>query len=161
MIAYLSLGSNQGDKKNNLEAAISLLANSQEIKILSISSFYETEPWGGVEQDSFLNMVLKIDTTLSPLKLLHRCLEIEGILGRKREMRWGPRIIDIDILIYQDVRIDSDELTIPHPYMEQREFVLAPLREIAPELILPSGQKVNDLKGQGIVQKKLLNEFNI
>ena len=154
MIAYLSLGSNQGDKRNNLEMAIELLAKSLEIKILSVSSFYETEPWGNVEQDSFLNMALKIDTTLSPLKLLHRCLEIEGILGRKREMHWGPRIIDIDILIYQDVRVDSDELTIPHPYMEQREFVLAPLREIAPELILPSGQKVKELRGQGLVQKK-------
>ncbi|NLL52592.1 MAG: 2-amino-4-hydroxy-6-hydroxymethyldihydropteridine diphosphokinase [Peptococcaceae bacterium] len=154
MIAYLSLGSNQGDKRKNLEMAIELLAKSLEIKILSVSSFYETEPWGNVEQDSFLNMALKIDTTLSPLKLLHRCLEIEGILGRKREMHWGPRIIDIDILIYQDVRVDSDELTIPHPYMEQREFVLAPLREIAPELILPSGQKVKELRGQGLVQKK-------
>ena len=154
MIAYLSLGSNQGDKRKNLEMAIELLAKSLEIKILSVSSFYETEPWGNVEQDSFLNLALKIDTTLSPLKLLHRCLEIEGILGRKREMHWGPRIIDIDILIYQDVRVDSDELTIPHPYMEQREFVLAPLREIAPELILPSGQKVKELRGQGLVQKK-------
>ena len=154
MIAYLSLGSNQGDKRKNLEMAIELLAKSLEIKILSVSSFYETEPWGNVEQDSFLNMALKIDTTLSPLKLLHRCLEIEGILGRKREMHWGPRIIDIDILIYQDVRVDSDELTIPHPYMEQREFVLAPLREIAPELILPSGQKVKELRGQGLVQKR-------
>ena len=84
MIAYLSLGSNQGDKRYNLESATRMLAQSRGIKVVNISSFYETEPWGGVDQDSFLNIVIEIDTTLEPIELLHRCLEIEQLLGRKR-----------------------------------------------------------------------------
>ncbi|MGI5901398.1 MAG: 2-amino-4-hydroxy-6-hydroxymethyldihydropteridine diphosphokinase [Desulfitobacteriia bacterium] len=152
MIVFLGLGSNRGDKKNNLEQAIALLSKTEGLIVKKISSFYETEPWGGVEQDSFLNMVLEIETTLSPLELLKRCQEIEQKLGRVREKRWGPRTIDIDILTYGDLQLKSETLNLPHPYLEVREFVLAPLREIAPDFVLPSGKKAKNVKGEGKIK---------
>jgi 2-amino-4-hydroxy-6-hydroxymethyldihydropteridine diphosphokinase len=95
-----------------------------------------------VEQDSFYNIVIQVKTELEPYELLQRCQEIEKDLGRVRDLRWGPRTIDIDILTYENFRISTKDLTIPHPYMEKREFVLAPLREIAPLLRLPSGKLI-------------------
>lgn len=153
MISYLSLGSNQGDKKANLEKALDLLKRIPEIQLLKVSSYYETEPWGGVEQDSFINIAVEIETSMNPHELLTKCQEIEYIIGRKRSIHWGPRTIDIDILTYQDQKIKTEKLTIPHPYMEEREFVLAPLREISPDLILPSGLAIQEKEGQGKIKK--------
>jgi len=155
MICYLSLGSNVGDRRQNLTKAIDMLAKLPNSRLTKISGFYETEPWGGVEQDPFLNNVVEMETALSPEQLLTECQNIENILGRVRTVRWGPRTIDIDILIYGDLKLSGARLTIPHPYLEVREFVLAPLREIAPDLILPSGRPVTEVKGEGKV--KLLN----
>lgn len=153
MTAYLSIGSNEGNKKENLETAVRLLQEVPGLSIKKISSFYETEPWGGVVQDYFLNQVLEIETSLEPLELLHCCQEIEREMGRKRKIHWGPRIIDIDILSYGNIKINSAELILPHPYMEEREFVLAPLREIAPDFILPSGKFAKNVKRNEMVKK--------
>jgi len=152
MICYLSLGSNVGDKKQNLAKAMDMLAKLPKTRITKISGFYETEPWGGVEQDSFINNVVEIETGLSPEQLLTECQSVENSLGRKRTVRWGPRTIDIDILTYGDLRLSSEKLIIPHPYLEVREFVLAPLREIAPDFILPSGRPITAVKGEGKVK---------
>jgi len=153
MPVYLSLGSNLGEKKANLEKAIQQLKNTPGIELEKISSLYETEAWGGVEQDSFYNIVIQVKTELEPYELLQRCQEIEKDLGRVRDLRWGPRTIDIDILTYENFRISTKDLTIPHPYMEKREFVLAPLREIAPLLRLPSGKLIKNLRGEGKIKK--------
>lgn len=153
MTAFLSLGSNLGDRRSNLEQAITLLNNPPGLVINNISSYYETEPWGGIKQDPFLNLVLEIESQIDPLELLKHCQQVEETMGRIRSIHWGPRIIDIDILTYNNMVINKEELIIPHPYMEEREFVLAPLREIKPDFILPSGQSVLEVKGQGKVKK--------
>lgn len=159
MTGFLSLGTNLGDRKNNLERALVLLEQKQLLKIRRISSIYETEPWGGVEQDFFLNLVAEIESELSPLELLKHCQEVEKDLGRRRLVHWGPRTIDIDILTYNKYVLDSPELTLPHPHLEEREFVLAPLRELEPNYILPSGRTIQEVSGQGKVQRK--NIFDI
>ncbi len=155
MRAYLSLGTNEGNRHKNLEDSLDYLDKVPEINILIVSSIYETEPWGMLEQQLFLNLVILIDTALDPDSLLYTCQEIENKMGRQRRVHWGPRKIDIDILLYEDLTIETEKLTIPHPYMEKREFVLAPLREICPELILPSGASVISTRGEGKVKKIL------
>ncbi|WP_425805759.1 2-amino-4-hydroxy-6-hydroxymethyldihydropteridine diphosphokinase [Desulfitobacterium sp. Sab5] len=151
MKAYLSIGGNLGDHKKNLLEVSRRLSEHPQIKLKKQSSIYETEPWGKLDQPNFWNQVLEIETDLAPLELLGICQQIENDLGRKRIIHWGPRTVDIDILSY-DNRVWNDErLTIPHPRMEEREFVLAPLREIAPQFILPSGHQVQDVKGHGEV----------
>lgn len=152
MKAYLSLGSNVGDRKDYLERALHQLEGFCGITVTKISQIYETEPWGNENQTAFLNIAAEIETDLEPLQLLDSCQQIEKTLGRKRLVHWGPRTIDIDILDYQDTRLLTERLTIPHPYMEQREFVLAPLREIAPDHILPSGNTVKFARGEGNVK---------
>lgn len=137
-IVYLSLGSNLGDRKKNLENVINLIA--ERIGNLSaISSIYETEPWGFKSENSFLNMVVKLETQLSPLQLLADTKKIEIEMGRKEKntKEYKDRIIDIDIILYDDLILKSKELTLPHPLFHEREFVLSPLLEIAPKLIHP------------------------
>lgn len=153
MSIYLSLGSNEGDRISNLNRALLLLKEKVPIQLCKVSSYYETEPWGLVEQELFINIAVEISTALQPLELLQICQEIENNLGRKRTLRWGPRTIDIDILLYHNFQINTEQLKLPHPFMEVREFVLAPLREIAPDLLLPSGKYVKELKGEGKVKK--------
>jgi 2-amino-4-hydroxy-6-hydroxymethyldihydropteridine diphosphokinase len=136
-IAYISLGSNMGDRKTYLEEAVDILSSHGDIEITSVSSIYETDPVGYTEQGKFLNMVVEISTDLNPEVLLHQCLQIEEDLGRKRQFKWGPRIIDLDILLYNDENIESEILQIPHPRMQERAFVLIPLLEIAPSLMHP------------------------
>lgn len=131
--AYLSLGSNIEPKLKYLSRALKLL-QQQGIQILQASSIYQTPPWGNTNQQPFLNMVVKISTLLSPFDLLHQCQHIEKQLDRVREVHWGPRTIDIDILLYEEVIYNSEELTLPHPSMHQRGFVLVPLQEISPQI---------------------------
>lgn len=128
---FLSLGSNMGDKADNLLRAIILLSNRGFV-IDDVSGIYRTEPIGYTEQDDFLNMVVKGHTPLSPLQLLAVCLETEEELGRVRQMRWGPRSIDVDLLLYGKRHIRTERLQVPHPRLRERAFVLVPLREIAP-----------------------------
>ncbi len=152
MKAYLSLGSNLGDRSYYLSEAIRGLRNQSRIKVCKESSIYETEPWGLVDQPVYWNMVLEIETDLEPINLLQACQQVENDLGRERIIRWGPRTVDIDILLYDNVVSNLLELVLPHPRLEEREFVLAPLREIAPTLILPSGGAILDVHGEGKVK---------
>lgn len=131
--AALGLGSNIGDKQAYLDEAVALLNAMPEISVLSRSSLYRTEPWGMTDQDWFLNACILVETALSATDLLTRCLEVEKHLGRIRDIRWGPRKIDIDVLVYGEEQIDADGLTIPHPRMAERAFVLVPLAEIWPD----------------------------
>jgi 2-amino-4-hydroxy-6-hydroxymethyldihydropteridine diphosphokinase len=135
VIVYIGLGSNAGDKMATCLRALELLGKKG--RVMRVSSFYCTEPVGFPDQESFLNAVAEIETTLSPLALLAACHVIEDELGRRRLLRWGPRTIDLDILLYGDQVIDNAELTIPHPLMATRRFVLVPLGEIAPETMHP------------------------
>lgn len=134
--AYLSLGSNLGDREANLRSAIGLLA-SPRLAVKRISSVYETEPLDLKEQPRFLNLVVEIETDLFPRMLLTRIQRIERKLGRERRVPKGPRTIDIDILLYGRSEIQSPRLTVPHPRMHQRRFVLEPLAELAPDLRHP------------------------
>jgi len=127
---FLSLGSNIGDRLAHLQAAMHALAQEPEINIVKVSSVYETEPWGLAGQRAFYNAVVWIRTRLLPLDLLHLCQQIEKKQKRVRDVRWGPRTLDIDILRYGRQTINSLELTIPHPRMEERDFVMVPLAEV-------------------------------
>jgi 2-amino-4-hydroxy-6-hydroxymethyldihydropteridine diphosphokinase len=134
--AYLGLGSNLGDRLWHLAEAVRRLGAGPRIQLETISSVYETKPIGVAKQLDFLNLVVRAATTLSPHELLEQCLRIEAGLGRERHERWGPRTIDIDLLLYGDVQMADERLTVPHPRMRERSFVLIPLAEIAPKLIL-------------------------
>ncbi len=135
-LAYLALGSNRGDRAGYLKAARTRLPESG-VTILRESSVHETRPWGGREQRDFLNQVLEVDTALEPAALLEACKEIERAVGRTPSPRWGPREIDIDVLLYGDLQLATDRLTVPHPALGERAFVLAPLSELAPTLRPP------------------------
>ena len=144
--AYLGLGSNIGDRKQQLLKAIDLIGNIKGIKVTEQSSIYETAPIGYTDQPNFLNLCLEIETELSPQQLLKHCLDIEQQLHRVREIRWGPRTLDIDILLYSDNIIETDNLSIPHPRMQERAFVLIPLNDIASDKKDPRlNQKIHDL----------------
>ncbi|WP_108672107.1 2-amino-4-hydroxy-6-hydroxymethyldihydropteridine diphosphokinase [Peribacillus acanthi] len=136
--AFLSLGTNIGERYQYLRDAVQLLGEDPSIDVLKISSIYETEPVGYTDQGNFLNIVVKIETRYSPEELLLRCQSIEQNLGRKREIRWGPRTIDLDILLYNQENIEADNLSIPHPRMHERAFVLIPLLETEPNIKLPT-----------------------
>ena len=138
--AYVALGSNLGDKEANLRRALELLIE-RGVEIVKTSTFISTEPYGVTDQPTFLNGVCEVRTSLEPLALLHTLLEIEQEMGRVRLRHWGERNIDLDLLLYEDVVMDTPELKLPHPDMQNRDFVLLPLAEIAPELVHPTLQK--------------------
>ena len=126
---FLGLGTNLSDRHKNLSNAIDLIGK-QIGEVIKQSSIHETKAWGKTDQPDFLNMVIQVETTLSPQKLLEKCLSIEDQIGRIRKEKWGPRLIDIDILYYNDLKIEEENLKIPHPFINEREFVLKPLTEI-------------------------------
>jgi 2-amino-4-hydroxy-6-hydroxymethyldihydropteridine diphosphokinase len=131
-VAYLSLGTNVGDRKAHLEGAIATLAEGEPYRL---SHVYETEPVGGVPQDNFWNLVMELTTGASGDELLERALRAEERAGRTREVRWGPRTLDVDVLFVGDEVRDDPELTLPHPRLFERSFVLCPLKELAPQLV--------------------------
>lgn len=138
MIAYIGIGSNLGNRKKNLTQAIGLLKRDKNISLIKKSRFYETEPLGGLPQGKFLNGALKIQTDYSPEELLWELKKIESILGRKKtNLRWGPRTLDLDILFYGDCIMKNSYLTLPHPEIAKRTFVLKPLAQIAPNFRHP------------------------
>lgn len=156
VIAYIGIGSNMGDKKANCLRAVELL--KQAGNVLRVSSLYQTEPVGYKEQEDFINAVAAFETDLSPANLLALCHSIEEKLGRKRVIRWGPRSIDLDILLYGDLIVSQADLVIPHPLMASRKFVLAPLVEIDPSVIHPvlkknAAQLLDELKDKSTVVK--------
>lgn len=142
--AYLGLGSNLGNRRKYLTEAILALNSESGIRVEKISSVYETEPVGVIDQPDFLNFVVEVTTTLTARDLLTRCLQIEKTLGRVRAERWGPRTIDLDVLWYDGTTVNESGLVLPHPRMKERAFVLVPLAEIAPTLLV-EGIRVDEL----------------
>jgi 2-amino-4-hydroxy-6-hydroxymethyldihydropteridine diphosphokinase len=136
LTAFLSLGSNQGDRASLLVRALERLDRVPGVQIVAVSSLYATAPVGREDQPEFLNAVAEVRTRLAPRELLAACLRIEAELGRIRAERWGPRTIDLDLLVHGETRLAEEGLTLPHPRMKERAFVLAPLAEIAPNLRL-------------------------
>ncbi len=147
--AYLSLGTNIGERESHLLDALFKMNTHPEIKVVKRSPVYETEPVGFTDQATFLNVVIQVSTALTPDHLLRYCQEVEHLLGRKRTIRWGPRTMDIDILLYDTMVIQEEHLTVPHPRMHERSFVLAPLADLDPELMIPRQQQtVSDLASE-------------
>jgi len=142
---FIGLGSNVGDREENIKKAISNLKNISNIELKNESSLYVTEPVGYIDQRDFLNAVIEIETDLTPHELLKVTKSIEEELKRERKIKWGPRTIDLDILLYNDIRIEESHLNVPHPEIKNRAFVLIPLAEIAGQLIHPDGKSINDL----------------
>jgi 2-amino-4-hydroxy-6-hydroxymethyldihydropteridine diphosphokinase len=143
--AVVALGGNVGDVRTTLDRAVAMFCDGAQVSLLARSSDYRTPPWGRTDQPAFVNLCLVVATSLSPRELLARALRVEAALGRQRAegQRWGPRTIDIDLIAYDDVRIDEPDLTLPHPRGLERAFVLAPLAEIAPDRRI-AGVKVAD-----------------
>ena len=147
MRAYVGLGANLGDRESTIRRAIELLTAEPAVEIVAVSSLRETDPVGYAEQPRFLNGVAAVETGLTPRALLDRLIAIERELGRVRDEgpRFGPRTIDLDLLLYGDEVLDEPGLTVPHPRLAERLFVLEPLHELDPELTLPDGRAVRDL----------------
>ena len=136
-IAYIGIGSNVGDKARQCERGISEILKLDRHRLLARSSLYKTQPIGYAKQDWFINLVIKVETEMDAPALLCSLKEIETRLGRVKTLRWGPRAIDLDILFFNDHQIQTDELTVPHPLIQDRRFVLVPLAEIDPDFTHP------------------------
>jgi 2-amino-4-hydroxy-6-hydroxymethyldihydropteridine diphosphokinase len=152
--AYIALGSNIEPRGHYIQQAMNLLSDHPQIEVIEMSSVYETRPVGGpAGQGPYLNAVTKIHTTLAPMELLSVLQKIEKELGRKRNVHWGPRTIDLDILLYSDEIISNDRLIVPHPLMHERRFVMQPLSQIAPDVIHPilqmSARTILESLGEG------------
>lgn len=146
MRAYVGLGSNLGDRRALLERALELLAAQPGLDVVAVSSFRETDPVGYVDQPRFLNGACAVETSLGPRELLERLLAVELELGRERAgPRYGPRTIDLDLLLYGQEQLDEPGLTVPHPRLAERTFALEPLVELDPDLSLPDGRRLRDL----------------
>jgi 2-amino-4-hydroxy-6-hydroxymethyldihydropteridine diphosphokinase len=146
LLAYVGLGSNLGDREATIRRALELLDSDPEIELVAVSSQRETDPVGYLEQPRFLNLACSLETDLSPRELLDRLLAVERALGRRRDgPRFGPRTIDLDLLLYGDVSLHEPGLTVPHPRLAERRFALEPLAELDPDLALPDGRPVADL----------------
>lgn len=144
-LVYLGLGSNVGDRLGFLQEAVSALAGARGVKAVSVSSVYSSEPVGNVDQPEFLNAVAAVETTLEPGELLGLIQRIEAIHGRRRDTVWGPRTLDIDILLFGDRVIEEEDLVVPHPRLRERRFALEPLLEIDKDVALPDGTTVDSL----------------
>lgn len=155
---FLLLGANLGERESTLKQAIELISNRIS-PIKAQSQLYETAPWGVIDQPAFLNQVIQIETELSPMKVLEQTLKIEKQLGRERRLRWGARVIDIDILYYADLVLESVELQLPHPRLHERRFTLVPLTEMAPDFIHPVLKKTNQELLNECTDASLVNVF--
>lgn len=138
-VAYLGLGSNLGDRLRHLQRAVNQLDADERTTVQAVSSVYQTEPVGGPEQEAYLNIAVRIATRRSPVRLLRLCQEIEAALGRERTVRWGPRTVDVDILLYGPRTVETRKLQIPHPRLAERPFAIVPLIEVAPGETFPDG----------------------
>lgn len=144
--AYLGLGSNLGERLDTLQRAVDQLARAPGVRLIASSRVWQSDPVGGPPQPDYLNAVLRLDTELAPLQLLDTCQAVEASLGRERTVRWGPRTIDIDLLLYGERRLADPRLTLPHPRMTARAFVVLPLLELDPEMRLPDGTRLVDIR---------------
>jgi 2-amino-4-hydroxy-6-hydroxymethyldihydropteridine diphosphokinase len=152
--AYLGLGSNLGDRLENLRRAVSLLGQ-RGVRVLRSSRVYETDPVGGPPQPDYLNAVVEVEARGTATDLLRLGLEVEEAMGRKRDERWGPRVIDVDVLTFGDQTIDEPGLRVPHPRMHERAFVLIPLLELDPDPPLPAGRHVGDVRIEALGRLRL------
>ena len=163
--AYIALGSNKGDRFLFLTEAIERLNESPASKVISVSSVYETKPLGKIKQNNFLNAVIKIETALSPLNLFKELKAIEKKVGRTETEKWGPREIDLDLILYDDLVYSDEVLTIPHKGLTERDFVLVPLYEISPEIIHPElKRKICDISvnnSEKFIISKLTNKLTL
>jgi 2-amino-4-hydroxy-6-hydroxymethyldihydropteridine diphosphokinase len=150
--AFIGLGSNLGQREGTLREALRMLDEPEGIEVAAVSSFRETDPVGVVDQPRFVNAAAALETSLSPRELLARLLEVERALGRDRsaEEPWGPRTVDLDLLLYGDETIAEPGLEVPHPRLAERAFVMEPLLELDPELRLPDGRRLRDLYDPGL-----------
>ncbi len=149
--AYLGLGTNMGDRETYLSSAVNLLDNYENITVTNKSKIYETKAWGYIDQADFLNMCIEIKTSLNEYELLKVCQEVELKLNRERIIRWGPRTIDVDILFFNDVILNNEDLYIPHPRISERAFVLIPLMDINKNLLIKGkviGEYLNSLTNE-------------
>ncbi len=146
MRAYVGLGANLGDREATIRRAVELVGSSPDVVVVGVSSLRETEPWGPVEQPSYLNGALALETDLAPRALLDLLLDVERRLGRRRDgERWGPRTIDLDLLLYEGLSVDEPGLTLPHPHLHERRFALEPLVELAPDAVVPGRGSASEL----------------
>ena len=143
--ALVGLGSNVGDRRASLARAVALLRGAAHVEVTALSALYETPPWGYTAQAPFLNAVVAVDTTLGPRQLLVALKSFEARIGRRRTFRWGPRVIDLDILTYDDLTLDRHGLSLPHPAIPDRAFVLVPLADIDPSYRAPDGRGLPEL----------------
>jgi 2-amino-4-hydroxy-6-hydroxymethyldihydropteridine diphosphokinase len=147
--AWIGLGSNLGDRLGHIKKALGMIERIPETTLVAVSSLYDTAPVGRDDQPRFLNAVAEVATELPPRSLLGELLAIEDRCGRIRRDMWGPRTLDLDLLVYDDVEESSDELTVPHPRLTERAFVLVPLAEIAPDVVVPGvGKEVRALEAE-------------
>ncbi len=142
---FLGLGSNVGDSRKYLSDAIAKIGDNENINIQKVSSLYSTKPWGGIKQNDFLNAVISIKTKLDAFEILKTLKSIERVVGRKKSVKWGPREIDIDILLFGDQKIESNLITIPHKELLNRDFFYIPILEIDPFAELPGGERLSEL----------------
>lgn len=161
LTAYLSLGSNLGEREHNLREAIERL-KTKGARVEAVSRVYETAPIGDTQEPvpHYLNCVVRLATSLPPNALLQHTQSVERAGGRVPSFHWGPRSIDIDILLYDGVTIETDSLTIPHPRLVERAFVLRPLADVAPDLVLPDGQALRDLLAKPLVQEQNIEPWS-
>jgi len=162
VVAYVGLGSNMGNKTANIRRALALLDAAPGVRVVRVAPCYRTAPVGYTRQDWFVNTVAEIETELPPLELLKLLLALEDRLGRVRGTRWGPRTIDLDLLVYGREEIDTPELVIPHPRMHERAFVMVPLADLAPEMEIPGRGKTAEL-ALSLAKVQLINamEYNV
>lgn len=143
--AFVGIGSNLGDRESHLSRAVELLSTADNIEVSAVSQIRETEPVGPVEQGPFLNAAVRVETELAPRELLHLLLDIEERMGRVRRERFGPRTIDLDLLLYGDEVVDEPGLTVPHPRLTERRFALEPLSDLDPGLTIPGSGPISAL----------------
>lgn len=159
-LAYIGLGGNLGDRRANLERALALLSRPPHLRVRRVAPVYETKPVGYIAQGDFLNTVAEVGTTLAPDDLLTVLQTVENALGRVRTIRWGPRTIDLDLLLYGDLEINRPHLTVPHPLMFERAFVLVPLAGLVPDRIL-RGRSVRELAREALSHIPASKKFDI
>lgn len=145
---FIGIGSNMGNKEDNIKRALEMLSEDGRISVGEVAPLYRTEPVGYQDQDWFLNTVAVIETVLPPHDFLTVLMDIENKMGRKRTVRWGPRVIDLDILLYGDISLNTPDLQVPHPRMLERAFVVAPLADLHPEMALPGGRSAAGLAAE-------------
>lgn len=156
--AWIGIGSNVGERRDFVRSAVERLR--AEVKVEAVSSLYETSPVGGPPQRSFVNAVVRVATELHPRQLLELCKEIEKKMGRESsDMRWGPRVIDLDLLLYDEMKLSEPDLEVPHPRMNERRFVLVPLLEIDPDATDPWGTRLSDYEERVEGDVRLIEPF--